>query len=420
MPPDASALSTRAFLARNARWLAAGGLLTLLSSFGQTFFISIFSGEIQAAHGLTPGGWGLVYTLGTTASAAAMLWAGAQADRHSVRGLGTVVLLGLAGACLLMASAPAAWALLPAVFALRLAGQGMTGHIASVAMARWFDATRGRALSVAALGFSVGEAVLPLLFVALLGVAGFRALWVLSAALILLAIPLVRALLAQERTPRGGGPQLIQTPGMDARHWRRAEVLRSRLFWAMVPTAMGPSAVVTAFFFLQVHLAEAKGWSHLQLVTLFPLYTATAVGAMLAAGWAIDRFGSGRLVPVFMLPLAASFLVMAEARALGAAALAMVLMGLTQGVNATLAGAFWAEFYGTRHLGAIRAMTAALMVLGSAVGPGVAAALIDAGAPFEAQMPWIAGGLVAACALTALAIGGAIRRLPGRAPALAA
>ena len=55
------------------------------------------------------------------------------------------------------------------IFALRLCGQGMTSHIAVVAMARWFDAERGRALSIAALGFSVGEAVLPIVFVVLLG-----------------------------------------------------------------------------------------------------------------------------------------------------------------------------------------------------------------------------------------------------------
>ena len=404
------------FLAHNARWLAAGGLMTLLSSFGQTFFISVFAGEIRAAHDLTEGGWGAIYTMATAASAAAMLWAGAQADRHRVRDLGTVVLLGLAAACLAMAAAPAPWALLGAVFALRLAGQGMTGHVATVAIARWFEAARGRALAVAGLGFSLGEAVLPIVFVALLPFAGFRALWVLCAALILLAIPLMRRLLAKERRPAGAADGAPRLAGMDGRHWTRAQVLRSTLFWAMVPTLLGPSAFVTAFFFLQVHLAALKGWSHLELVALFPLYTATAVGAMLGAGWAVDRFGSGRLVPVFMLPLAASFLLMAEARGLALAALAMMAMGLTTGVNATLSGAFWVEFFGSRHLGAIKATTAAVMVLGSAIGPGLTGALIDAGLDFEAQMPAIAAYLLAASALSALVLGRSIRRLPARMP----
>ena len=406
----------RAFLAQNARWLGAGALMTLLSSFGQTFFISIFSGEIQRAHGLTEGSWGAIYTVGTAASAAAMLWAGAQADRHSARSLGTVVLLCLAGACLAMAAAPAAWALLIAVFALRLAGQGMTGHVATVAVARWFEATRGRALSVASLGFSAGEAVLPVLFVALLPSMGFRALWVLSALLVLAAIPLLRRLLAEERQPSGTAEGPPRLAGMDGRHWTRRGVLGSRLFWAMVPTLLAPSAFGTAFFFLQVHLAETKGWSHLGLVALFPLYTATAIASMLVAGWAVDRFGSGRIVPVFLLPLAGAFLVLAGARDLGAAAVGLMLMGVTTGINFTLPGAFWAEFYGTRHLGAIKATAAAVMVLGTAIGPGLTGALIDAGVPFEDQMPAVSAFLVAASGLSAAVLGRSIRRLPGRAP----
>ena len=35
------------FIINNLRWLTAGALLTFLSSFGQTYFISIFSGEIR-------------------------------------------------------------------------------------------------------------------------------------------------------------------------------------------------------------------------------------------------------------------------------------------------------------------------------------------------------------------------------------
>ena len=66
------------FLRSNAPWLGAGALLMFSSSYGQTFFISIFAGEIRAEYGLSDGQWGLIYTLGTTASALLMLWAGAM------------------------------------------------------------------------------------------------------------------------------------------------------------------------------------------------------------------------------------------------------------------------------------------------------------------------------------------------------
>jgi MFS family permease len=84
------------FLQSNARWLLAGILLAFLSSFGQTFFISVFAGQIRAEFGLSDGDWGWAYTAGTAASAALMLWAGGLADRFRVRSLGGWVLVALA------------------------------------------------------------------------------------------------------------------------------------------------------------------------------------------------------------------------------------------------------------------------------------------------------------------------------------
>jgi len=155
------------FLWANAPFLFAGFMLALLSSFGQTFFIAVFAGEIRSEFSLSHGEWGGIFGLATAVSAGLMLWAGGLTDRFRVRTLGAVVLMGLALACLGMAANPLL-ALLPVViFALRFLGQGMTSHISGVAMVRWFAGSRGRALAVAALGFSVGEALLPIGFVAL-------------------------------------------------------------------------------------------------------------------------------------------------------------------------------------------------------------------------------------------------------------
>jgi MFS family permease len=62
----------------------------------------------------------------------------------------------------------------------------------------------------------------------------------------------------------------------------------------------------------------------------------------------------------------------------------MVLMGASVGMHVTMMATFWAEIFGTRHLGAIRAMMAAVMVLGTALGPAITGALIDLGLDFPA------------------------------------
>ncbi|MBY6159480.1 MFS transporter [Mameliella alba] len=372
------------FLAENARWLAAGALLTFLSSFGQTFFISIFAGEIRDAFGLSHGQWGGIYTLGTSASAVVMIWAGALTDKYRTRVIGSVVLALLAGSCLFMALN--LWAaLLPLViFALRFCGQGMASHIAVVSMSRWFVATRGKALSVAGLGFAAGEAILPVSFVSLMLVMDWRWLWLAVAAVSLLSVPVLLLLLTKERTPQSHA-ETDHSIGMEGRHWARAEVLRHWLFWFMVPALLGPAAFNTAFFFQQVHFAEIKGWTHLELAALFPVYTAAAVGAMVVAGGMLDRVGTGRLIPWSQLPMVAGFLCFALGGSIGWTLVGLLFVAMTTGATQTLPNAFWAEFYGTRNLGAVKAMAAAVMVFGSAIGPGVTGYLIDFGIGIETQ-----------------------------------
>ncbi|KUF09635.1 MFS transporter [Pseudoponticoccus marisrubri] len=391
------------FLARNARWLAAGAMLTFLSSFGQTFFISIFAGEIRETFGLSHGAWGGIYTLGTAASAAAMVWAGVLTDRFRSRVLGSFVLVALASACLFMALNTAA-ALIPfVIFALRFCGQGMASHIAVVSMSRWFVATRGRALSVAGLGFAFGEAVLPVTFVSLMLVLDWRWLWVGAAVTSIAAIPVLLMLLRQERTPQSHA-DTDHALGMAQRHWTRKEVLGHWLFWFMVPALLGPAAFNTAFFFQQVHFAEIKGWAHLDLVALFPFYTATAVGALVLSGWLLDRLGTPRLMPWFQTPMIVAFLLFGLTESLALTFLGLIFLALSAGANNTLPNAFWAEFYGTRNLGAIKSMAAAVMVFGSAIGPGITGVLIDAGIGIETQYIGVATYFVVASVLMGIGV----------------
>ena len=296
-----------AFLRDNAPWLTAGVLLTFLSSFGQTYFISVFAGEIRSVFGLSHGQWGGIYTLGTGASALVMVWAGGLTDRYRVRVLAPIVLLLMTGACLFMAANPVWWLLPVAIFALRFTGQGMMTHLAVVAMARWFVASRGKALSVATLGNALGESLLPLIFVSLLIVYDWRILWVTAAVIAIIGIPLLLVLLKRERTPQSWA-RTSQSLGMAGRQWSRQDALHHFLFWFMVPALLGPSAFNTAFFFHQVHIAEVKEIAHVELVAMFPIYTAVVIGSMVVSGFALDYLGTPRVLPFIQIPMIAGFL----------------------------------------------------------------------------------------------------------------
>ena len=281
-----------------------------------------------------------------------------------------IVFLGLALAATAMFALHSAYILPLIIFALRLFGQGMCSHLAVVAMSRWFVANRGRALSLANLGFSCGEAFLPLICVALMAHVAWYKLWLIAALLSVLAAPLLWWLLRDERTPQALAQENISV-GMCGRHWTRKEAVRHPLFWFMIPSLIGPSAFGTAFFFHQVHYSEIKGWDHIYFVSFLPLYTVGSVLAMLLSGWALDKFGTPKLFPIYQLPASLAFILFALCSDVSLLLIGLLLSAMTFGANATLPNAFWAEFYGTENLGALKALAAALMVLGSAVGPGL-------------------------------------------------
>lgn len=391
------------FLRENAAFLSAGLLICFTSSYGQTFFISLFAAEIMAGSGLSDGDWGLIYAVATTTSAGLMVFLGPLTDRLRVRRLAMVAATGLALACLAMASLSGAIALTVTVLALRFFGQGMMSHIAAVAMARWFVANRGKALSISSMGFALGQAVLPIIFVALLAVIDWHWLWVASAGLVLLSMPLILRLLRAERTPQSLAKE-TPAPGMGGLHWTRGTVLRHWLFWLLIPLLLGPPAFGTALFFHQVHLTTVKGWALLDYVALMPILTVVSVAITFASGAVLDRVGTGRLIAVYMLPFALAFLLIGWADTLTAAAVGLMIFGLGTGAQATVPTAFWAEYYGTRHLGSIKAMGVAVMVFGSAIGPGLTGVLIDAGYSFPQQMPAIAAYFILSGALATLGV----------------
>ncbi len=157
---------------RHGRTIGFGFALTFLSSFGQTFFISLSGPNIRDAFGLTNGTFGLIYSVATLSSGLLMIWAGSVIDRVNVRLYASVALFGLALAALGLSLAPNLLLLGLSLFFLRLFGQGMLGHAGVMSAARLPEGARGRAVGVATLGFPTGEAMLPAVAIALIATFG--------------------------------------------------------------------------------------------------------------------------------------------------------------------------------------------------------------------------------------------------------
>lgn len=94
-----------------------------LSSFGQTFYISLFGEHLRTDFHLSNGGLGSAYAVATVTNAFTLTWVGRWIDRTSVERYTLSVSVLLAGACVLMALSQNVVMLVVALYLLRLGGQ---------------------------------------------------------------------------------------------------------------------------------------------------------------------------------------------------------------------------------------------------------------------------------------------------------
>ena len=383
-------LSYLTFVRQNPRFLAYGLALTWFSTVGQTYYVSLFSGDIRAEFGLSHGGFGAVYSAATLASALCLVWLGRQIDRLDLRLYSALICAGLTAACFAMAVVPASIIALGfAIFVLRLSGQGLMTHTAYTSMTRYFDANRGKAASIATLGHSLGEGTFLPLGPVLIAAIGWRESWLVAGVgLAVILIPSILWLLKghrerharflERRMAASGDGELAE------RIWSRRDVLRDLRFYLLLPNGLATSFIMTGLLFHQVHLVESKGWSMAWFASGYIGFSLATVAGSLLFGPLIDRFSATRMLPIYQVPLAAGLLMLAFSNNPYVALLFLITCGFTSGARMAVTGAIWAEIYGVAHLGAIKALWTALMVFASAASPVLLGWLIDAGETMEA------------------------------------
>ena len=380
------------FMRADPRLLAFGLLMTLFSGFGQTYFISLFSGEIRQTFAIGNGEFGAIYSAGTLGSAALLSWSGHWIDRLDLRRWTVIVIVLSAVSCVAMASVQAIWMLVIGIFLLRHMGQGLMYHTAITSQGRYYEVARGRAVATAGLGETLAEATFPLIVVTVVAAIGWRQSWGLfGAGLAIFLLPgclwLLRGhSLRHERYLKAAGGDAAMNGGQSVAirvHWTRKEVLRDPRFYALLPVVLAPALIGTGIAFHQVFLVEAKGWVLGDWAATYLAFAAASVISGLVMGAIADRFGARYTLPPLLPPLALACLFLAASNDPLAGWGYMILAGISTGAANTFFGVFLPEFYGTRHLGSIRALAYALTVLSSSLSPVLMGAALDRGTTIE-------------------------------------
>ncbi|HCP00199.1 MAG TPA: MFS transporter, partial [Rhodospirillaceae bacterium] len=304
-------MSYFAFLRANLRFIGFGFLLTLLSSYGQTFYVALYGNEIRTEFGLGHGGFGAVFSTVSIIAALALIWLGKLIDRVDLRRYTAVTLTALTGAMVALSFAHTLWLFALALFVTRLCGQGLAIHIMGTAMARYFPRDRGKALSLSGLGLAAGETVLPITTVALIMVIGWRnvllATGLVTAMALLLLVPLVLKGFEQRHHDYLDRQSQTESPMGGDRDWTRLEVLRDPRYLGAMALLLAYPYVSTGVLFHQAFIAEVRGWPIELLATGLISMAFMKIMTSLAIGPMIDRGGAVRLIPASALPFIACF-----------------------------------------------------------------------------------------------------------------
>lgn len=367
------------FIVQEKRLLTFGISFTLISSFGQTFFISLFVPSFLEYHSLSNAWFGSLYSGATLGSALLLPYVGKWIDQVTLRKYSLFVSLGLVTACITMALSWSLPVLFLGLLLSRLFGQGLSGHTSKTSMARFFDSRRGKALSIASVGYPIGEGILPLMVTGLLSLFYWRWVWIgFALAILLLYTPGIQWLLKGSALLKQTEEQTKEDrKNAPSAHSAYATVLKDFRFWCVLPTLIAPPFWGTALFLYQISIAEQFGWTTTLIASAFFFFAVARIISSLTIGPLIDRFTAEKLFPLYLSPFLIGLLFVYLPLGDWSAFAYMAGIGITMGTAGNINSALWAEWYGTKIIGTIRSLFASLMVFSTAASPFIMGWLID-------------------------------------------
>lgn len=366
------------FLSRHPRRLGFCLLWTAASGFGQTFFLSLFQPHWKEELGLSTAAMGTLYGAATLLSAAFLGKLGAWVDRTGQRQVALVAALGLAAGSVLGALSGHWVALLLAVALLRFFGQGLSAMLATTSAARWFREDQSKAVSVAGLGYPLGEAVLPGLVLVSMEVFGWRWTGALAAGVVLAVAYPVSLLLLRGRGPALGRSSEAEKGASGKGGAAAGSIYREGKFYVMLALTAPLPFCATGVIFFQATLGEALGWGVSAFAGGFFVFAVVRASFSLWVGALADRIGPVRLVGSPLLAFAAGLGFLALAGSWGVYAF-FVCMGLAFGISGAITTPVWGELFGMERLGAARGASASVTVFATALAPVAFGAGLDSG-----------------------------------------
>ncbi|MDU1892482.1 MAG: MFS transporter [Dysgonomonas sp.] len=367
------------FIKNNKLLLSYGFFFNFFSSFGQTFFISLFVPYWIADIHISKSEFGTMYGLISVASALTLPLIGRYIDFIPLRKFSIIIFIGLIISVFILSGANSFLFLLGGLFLVRLLGQGLMTHTSSTSIAKLFDKNRGKALGFTSLGHPFAQFILPLLFAFSCTLVDWRISLILLAVLSLaIMLPLI-ARIPNEKADKELKTSRSKKIGMrDGSHF-----LLTSKFWLIALNIFVMPFLGTAIILYQYTIAESRFWDSSWVVFSFSFYAIFSGFSLFFSGALIDRFSGIRLFAYYLLPALVGFIAMLIFNDKWIFPVFYALLGISSGLGSTIKTAVQAEIYGTGRLGEVRSYLSTILVLGTAAGPPVFGYLLDIDAPMN-------------------------------------
>ncbi len=361
-----------------------GFIFTFFSSFGQSFFLGLFNSSIRDTLSITQGQFGSIYASATLLSSFLLIWVGKKIDDFNIFKFAFFVSILLSFSCFFFSKISSIFFLFIAIFLMRFSGQGMMSHTATTTISRYFTKSRGKALSTVWFGLSTAEFILPVLMVYLLTITTWQNIWISISILVLFFLPLMSFVLIKNLNFESREEiKDKEFKERDIKQWKRIEVLKDYRFYIICLNMLAMPWIATGIFVYQSFITESKEWGVFIIAQSFMIYSILSVITLLASGFLVDKFTSRKLLIFMNIPLLFSTLVLIYFDISISAFIFLGLIGVSNGLANVLGSSTWAEIYGVKYIGSIKALTTALMVFSTAFGTALFGLLIDKGFSIE-------------------------------------
>ena len=371
-----------------------GFIFTFFSSFGQSFFLGLFNSSIRETLSITHGQFGTIYASATLLSSFLLIWVGKKIDDINIFRFAFYVALLLSFSCFLFSKISSIIFLFFSVFLMRFSGQGLMSHTASTTITRYFTKSRGKALSIGWFGLSTAEFILPVLIIYLLIITDWQNIWISISILTLIFLPLASFFLIKNLN--FDSREELESKDLEKKEikqWKRVEVIKDYRFYIICLNMLAMPWIATGVFVYQSFITESKEWGSFVIAQSFMAYSILSVITLLGSGFLIDRFTSRKILIYMNIPLLLSALVLFYFNNPISSFVFLGLIGISNGLANVLGSSIWAEIYGVKYIGSIKALTTALMVFSTAFGTALFGFLIDNGFSIE-QIALVSGAYI--------------------------